>query len=694
LKAKRAIQARWSRSNSRPLPKPLSCPKLGRRPPRGIRRWEWEADRAKLMEHEESLSALRKLREDELGRPWTKEGTINVIETVINLMTIFNLSKSAACDMLSVTWHKRKEKVLEVVNAWMEGRQVLWRPPNPCGAGSPRYPESYARLDSTHQLLITDYMRELNEKGGMVNADGLQTYLRDKCNVEMSLRRIRQQLIRWGCTYDFGVALSPVDRKWHERRISKFIVAYAKAMQLEENGMHVIVYMDESYIHNNHSISKGWFAPGSSRYVRKSKHSGRWVMFHAITKDGLLFAERRSADGDLTQPTVNAEYIYHIDTRPKAKEAPESASNTIDIQKDKDAYHGNIDGDMFILWLHNRLILAFEAKFPGKKMILVMDNASYHNPHEDDWVPVSKMRKEQVIAAFKKYTITSFTMESEVVTEAGEKVMEQRTFDEAFFSKDKRRETREHPIPGVNEMKKHLSGFLKQHPELVMTRTRRIMQERGWQVLFTPPLEPRCQPIEELWGVVKNTVAQQYLLGRTMNTTLQQLLDAFYTHSYREKVEEDKQLGPGVTARHCRGMIQNSRDWMEKFIREHSHLLAGDLTRLTYINDLVRFTSLSEEEEDMEDTAFVDREARLESEEDWDFNELGAAEAMAGIQAQWGYLGPQEETEEERDENDCSTSSFPKPGVSHTAAPALLMETAPRHFRPVVAVPRSLVFTW
>ena len=38
-----------------------------------------------------------------------------------------------------------------------------------------------------------------------------------------------------------------------------------------------------------------------------------------------------------------------------------------------------MDGEMFEKWLEIRLIPAFTAQFPNKKMILVMDNASYHH---------------------------------------------------------------------------------------------------------------------------------------------------------------------------------------------------------------------------------------------------------------------------------------------------------------------------
>ena len=690
--AKHASDARWYRHKHLRSPRTPHCvPSLGPRPPRGPKLREWRAGRAQLMGYEATLTTLRQVRDDELGRPWTKETAINIIETVINLMVLFNLSKTIACEMVATSWHRRKKKVLDVVNAWMGKREVLWDPPRLPGAASSSYPHFCASLDSTHQLLIISYMKEVNDQGQVVTAPLLRTYLRDKCNVEVSLRRLRDYLTDWGCTYDRVVEVCPVDKEWHARRIAKFIVNYAEALKLEENGMHVIVYMDESYIHNNHALQKGWFPPGSDRHVRRPKRAGRFVIFHAITKDGLLLKERSARDGDLTHMTVNTEYVYHIDTRPRAKDAAESASNVTDVKDDKDAYHGNIDANMFLLWLQNRLIPSFRAKYPGKKMILVMDNASYHNPHEDGWVPVSAMRKEQLVAALKRYNITSFTATRERTGEGGQVLAEAVTFDEASFSLDKRRDDwPRRPVPGVDEMKKFLSAWLKQHPELVLTRTRRLMQELGWQIVFTPPLEARCQPIEQLWAQVKGLVAQLYVLGRSMELTREHLMLAFYEHHYQEKVEDDQHLGNGVTARHCRRMIQHSHDWMEAFIKKHPHLLAGTLKRLTFKNDLALSSLSSVDEDEMEDAAIVDEEARLQSQEDWHEAELLAAQGLFQLDAAWGYVGP---ADEEPVPEDGDGLTVPRESPAITAAPILSVDAAgPCRLRPVVTTSRALTF--
>ena len=81
------------------------------------------------MEGEQLQSALREHQEDRVGRSWTEEGTTNIIQNVLVLMDILDLSKSAACQLVAEKWHKRKEEVFEVLNAWMRKRQVMWSPP-------------------------------------------------------------------------------------------------------------------------------------------------------------------------------------------------------------------------------------------------------------------------------------------------------------------------------------------------------------------------------------------------------------------------------------------------------------------------------------------------------------------------------------------------------------------------------------
>jgi hypothetical protein len=51
----------------------------------------------------------------------------------------------------------------------------------------------------------------------------------------------------------------------------------------------------------------------------------------------------------------------------------------------------------FLLWLNNNLFPTFQILFPSKKMILVLDNGSYHHAREPDYIDPRNMNKSEVI---------------------------------------------------------------------------------------------------------------------------------------------------------------------------------------------------------------------------------------------------------------------------------------------------------
>ena len=96
------------------------------------------------------------------------------------------------------------------------------------------------------------------------------------------------------------------------------------------------------------------------------------IILHALTRDGMLYKKVR---GKRPEPeewqrgkVLNCEQIF----RAKASTG----------RRD---YHDTMDGEMFELWLTNRLIPTFRAKYGrDMKMILVLDNAPYHHVRPDD----------------------------------------------------------------------------------------------------------------------------------------------------------------------------------------------------------------------------------------------------------------------------------------------------------------------
>ena len=62
----------------------------------------------------------------------------------------------------------------------------------------------------------------------------------------------------------------------------------------------------------------------------------------------------------------------------------------------KGDYHANMDGDMFMRWINERLVPTVQHKYPGKQVFLVMDNAPYHHGHAENSFFASGRPKEEI----------------------------------------------------------------------------------------------------------------------------------------------------------------------------------------------------------------------------------------------------------------------------------------------------------
>jgi hypothetical protein len=345
-----------------------------------------------------------------------------------------------------------------------------------------------------------------------------------------------------------------------------------------------------------------------------------------MTEHGLLVADDEAVDitDDLTVPHNSAEYIYrYVEAKDKDDESPATRKDKVD---DKDEYHHNVNSELYLKWLANRCIPAFKAKFPGRKMILVIDNASYHDAHLDDWKAVCKLTKKELIAMYDKFGIDEFD-HMVLQYDTNGKVKETDAVKIVTYHRrnfDKRASANSTDVPTAKQLRRYLSQFLKRRPELVPTQTQQLMDAESFSVLFTPPLEPRCQPIEQLWGTVKYTVAEQYVVGRTADQTRAQLIDAFYTHQY------DKNAAGvlGVSPRQCAAMVKESQEWMVEFVKNNPDYLSGPLDKLMWESGLMQRPADVEEVHLLRDRRIIDREWNLESAEDLNTSELLALNCL------------------------------------------------------------------
>ncbi|CAF1573731.1 unnamed protein product, partial [Didymodactylos carnosus] len=195
--------------------------------------------------------------------------------------------------------------------------------------------------------------------------------------------------------YQFGrghvISGNPQDKT---PRIRQFIIDYANAFKSEANGDNVIVYMNESYVNTRHAVNGTWYdatTPIGNKVIRGTGKRARLIIVHAMTQHGLL-------------------HHTHREGATRVQKTPEMIWTAGKANGD---YHKNMDSVTFLLWLDKYLFPTLQLLF-SKKMILVLDNASYHNARGPDYIdPNKKMNKSEVIEKLLLYNIHNVEVERE-----------------------------------------------------------------------------------------------------------------------------------------------------------------------------------------------------------------------------------------------------------------------------------------
>ena len=226
--------------------------------------------------------------------------------------------------------------------------------------------------------------------------------------------------------------------------------------------------------------------PEKNDVVRPSGKGKRLVLVHAFTKDGWLSDDEAVHDSCVDVVIPSCELIY-------------------EAKKDDGDYHDNMNGSIYIRWMSNRLVPALNKRYRGKKMVLVLDNASYHHHRGAGWIHVHRMNKAQLAAKLVRLGVSSVEVQRQ---RKGTSAVETLRFDAATFS-----QRGGAYAPTLAELKAELTGWLDAHPEHNQTEVHKLCSQHGYELVYTPPYQPAVQPIERLWAYVKNYVASRYKTG-------------------------------------------------------------------------------------------------------------------------------------------------------------------------------------
>jgi transposase len=372
------------------------------------------------------------------------------------------------------------------------------------GELQPPTPERLTRADPEHPLFLeTGPPLRVQELLYRVVAEAQEE------NYYVSLHTLRAALLR---ELDMDVPRSTIAKWLHDLRIcwgmkklsgsnatttnahtQRFIREYAAALAEEEKGEAVIVWMDESYIHVGISTSRGWFIEGVKKQRGANKFRGqakgeRFIIIHAMTKFGMLETKAAVPTADLNQRCSSAMVVESF--LAAGEQAPED-------------YHHTVNSERFVAWMENRLLVAFRAKFPGKKMILIMDNAGFHHARGADWIAPEAMTRGHC---------GDFLRQIECSSISGEVRGKLKRYTASKYSAEER-----DGGPTLKLLRAEVDKWVESHPHANVEVPTALVRDvkKGSRIIYTPPYESWLQPIEMVWAQVKQRVREQSDRRRT-----------------------------------------------------------------------------------------------------------------------------------------------------------------------------------
>ena len=416
------------------------------------------------------------------------------------------------------------------------------------GKGNPDHPLNPINTDACGpslegELLMHRLIHTQQTDGVTVTATTIAAELRSQLTVDVSRRTVRRWLHALGYRWRSKRYIGGMKPQAKNVRIRQFILEYAAALAEEEADISIIVYMDESYIHAHHSCKKGWFHPSNPDVIGDGDGK-RLIILHAMTDHGLLAVPDEVASNWLSEPALTAELVFE---------------EVLEDGQDDSDYHNTMTGVKFVAWLRNRLLPTFNRLFPGKKMHLVLDNASYHKPRDETWISASQSMNKHELA----HQLLDLGVEQ--LTTAGDspRIIPAHRFEAAISAGG----------PSKDDLIAAVQRWLDEHPDHNRTVVEQLMDDAGYALIYTPPFCPEVQPIELLWAEIKRYVADRSTLNRSMTETR----------------EQTKQGFEQISKMFCNSIVRHCHDWVDAFIASEA---AEDLQQCGSLAGVIKHLAL------------------------------------------------------------------------------------------------------
>lgn len=471
---------------------------------------------------------------------------------------------------MAKTFRVSERKVREVRAYWEREGALLEKTGK--GRGVARSASDRRHLFSPDEIEgIRAFIASEHEAGRQVFRHRLGSWILQKYGIVLSDRVVGGYLARLGYKRCRGrMKIPPMDEQ-RKARIRRFLVEMDAAQTLEREGKAVVVYMDESFVHQAHNAAYSYFCMDENGklqdgFGRTSAKGSRMIMVHAITKDGPLVAHDDSgfpikegwfgAKKGNRRPGVDG---LKLSDEPTAELLWQAKSSRGD-------YHDAMNDGMFMAWLKHRLTPAFRKRFGAQKMVLVLDNAPYHHGFDPEIKVPESNTKLYNTKLLQKYGVKFVSVPREVEDDRGNKtnidvrievppegsVFPQARSKNGMSKREVARVTRDF--------------FAHKHPSRLVERVQAFVDEKRWSLIWTPPYMPSFQPIELFWAHGKNYVSKQFHKDRKLHEVYHQIRQGWYGNK-----DWPGQEG-GWKEANCEGCVRHAIEEMNAWIKEDTVL--------------------------------------------------------------------------------------------------------------------------
>ena len=297
---------------------------------------------------------------------------------------------------------------------------------------------------------------------------------------------------------------------------------------------HELVFLDESYAHENAAVDRTYVLHGDAhvQWLPKNAKGRRVCFINAISKAGFLvdtdndgrFQSPQTGDIDNVWPTTEMIFLA----------GPGGSRGD---------YHGNFTCEIFMKWVENRLIPSLKQRFKDKVVCVVMDNAPHHCVTRRNDTPGLRRfnpagcTKAALFEGLTSLKCKQLDVKSVYTPPTGPKVCRMITV----------------PINNIKAAKKAVNGVVPAMEELREAATLWVMDHfpdalrndveaalgaasgGKWYVCWTVPYQPNGTMIEKAWAQVKGYAEAGWYPKRPMLELCQDLRNGMYTSAYARK---------------------------------------------------------------------------------------------------------------------------------------------------------------